>query len=60
MRDVHSFARPDEAVVRHIALELEVDFERRVLRGTARVSFETDARVPRIGRPYGWDGKCAA
>jgi aminopeptidase N len=40
MRDVHSFARPDEAVVRHIALNLEVDFERKVLSGTAQVHFE--------------------
>ena len=40
MRDVHSFARPDEAVVRHISLNLDVDFERHVLRGTAEVRFE--------------------
>jgi leukotriene-A4 hydrolase len=48
MRDVHSFARPDEAVVRHIALNLEVDFDRRVLRGTARVRFETTAEARQL------------
>jgi leukotriene-A4 hydrolase len=48
MRDVHSFARPDEAVVRHIAMDLEVDFDRRVLRGTARVRFETTAEARQL------------
>jgi len=48
MRDVHSFARPDEAVVRHIALNLEVDFERRVLSGTARVQFEKTAEARQL------------
>jgi leukotriene A-4 hydrolase/aminopeptidase len=40
MRDIHSFARPDEAVVRHLSLHLEVDFERRVLEGSAMLRFE--------------------
>ena len=48
MRDVHSFARPDEAVVRHIALNLEVDFERRVLRGIAEVRFEKTPEARRL------------
>ena len=39
MRDIHSFARPDEAMVRHISLRLEVDFEQRKLVGTAEVRF---------------------
>src|SRR5436190_6423239 len=48
MRDVHSFARPDEAVVRHLALNLEVDFERRVLRGIAEVRFEKTPEARRL------------
>jgi len=48
MRDVHSFARPDEAVVRHISLDLDVDFERRVLRGSATVRFETTAEARQL------------
>ena len=40
MRDVHSFSRPDEAVVKHISLHLEVDFDRKVLTGNANVKFE--------------------
>lgn len=46
MRDIHSFARPDEAVVRHLALDLAVDFERKRLAGSATLQIETsgDAR----------------
>jgi leukotriene-A4 hydrolase len=46
MRDIHSFARPDEAVVRHLALDLDVDFDRQRLAGTALLQIETsgDAR----------------
>ncbi len=33
--DPHSFARPEEARVRHVSLELVVDFEARSLRGSA-------------------------
>jgi leukotriene-A4 hydrolase len=48
MNDVHSFARPEEAVVRHISLHLEVDFERRVLAGTALVKFEKQPGVRQL------------
>jgi aminopeptidase N len=46
MRDIHSFARPDEAVVRNLALDLDVDFDRQRLAGTALLQIETsgDAR----------------
>ncbi|HEY0371195.1 MAG TPA: M1 family aminopeptidase/hydrolase, partial [Thermoanaerobaculia bacterium] len=46
MNDIHSFARPDEAVVRHLALDLDVDFDRKQLFGTALLQIETsgDAR----------------
>ncbi|MGZ5432626.1 MAG: M1 family metallopeptidase [Thermoanaerobaculia bacterium] len=46
MRDIHSFARPDEAVVRHLALDLTVDFEGKRLAGSAMLQIETsgDAR----------------
>jgi leukotriene-A4 hydrolase len=39
-RDIHSFSRPDEAVVKHLALELEVDFEAKKLIGTATLDIE--------------------
>jgi leukotriene-A4 hydrolase len=40
MRDVHSFARPDEAAVKHLALDLTVDFERKQLAGSATLTIE--------------------
>ncbi|HEX8616731.1 MAG TPA: M1 family metallopeptidase [Thermoanaerobaculia bacterium] len=40
MRDIHSFARPEEAVVRHLALDLDVDFERQQLTGSATLTVE--------------------
>lgn len=33
--DIHSFARPDEARVTHVALDLDADFEAKQLSGTA-------------------------
>jgi leukotriene-A4 hydrolase len=41
MKDIHSFARPEEAVVRHLALDLNVDFEQRRLAGSATLTIET-------------------
>jgi aminopeptidase N len=38
--DVHSFADTEAFVTRHIDLDLEVDFERRELRGTATLDVE--------------------
>ena len=40
MKDIHSFARPDEAVVKHLALDLHVDFERQQLTGIATLQIE--------------------
>ena len=39
-RDVHSVSHPDEVVVRHTGLDLAVDFDAQVLRGTATVAIE--------------------
>ncbi|MEO8381782.1 MAG: M1 family metallopeptidase [Acidobacteriota bacterium] len=43
MSDIHSFARPDEAVVRHLTLDLDVDFDRKRLVGSATLDIETSA-----------------
>ena len=43
MSDIHSFARPEEVVVRHLRLDLDVDFERKRLTGSATLDFETSA-----------------
>ena len=37
-RDIHSYARPDEVAVTHVALDLRADFNRHVLSGTATLS----------------------
>jgi aminopeptidase N len=46
--DVHSLSNADEVRVRHVALDLTVDFDRKVLRGTATL---TVVRLP--GSPLG-------
>ena len=40
MNDIHSFARPDEAVVRHLELDLDVDFEGQRLAGSAKLHID--------------------
>jgi leukotriene-A4 hydrolase len=40
-RDVHSFARPTEARVTHVALDLTADFETRRLSGTATLTLHS-------------------
>lgn len=39
-RDVHSYARPLEARVRHVSLDLRADFDAKVLRGAATLDVE--------------------
>jgi aminopeptidase N len=38
--DAHSHSRPDQVVVRHLDMDLRLDFERRVVRGVARLDIE--------------------
>lgn len=40
-RDVHSYARPLEARVTHVSLDLEADFDERRMAGTATLDLET-------------------
>ncbi len=42
--DVHSFARPDEVVVKHLNLDLTVDFTSKRLSGTAELSIENPGK----------------
>ncbi|HEX6909497.1 MAG TPA: M1 family metallopeptidase [Longimicrobium sp.] len=39
-RDIHSFARPDEARVTHVSLDLRADFAARTLAGTAALDVQ--------------------
>ena len=41
VQDVHSFARPNDARVTHVDLDLAADFQRRVLSGTATLDIRT-------------------
>src|SRR5688500_1997455 len=47
-RDIHSFARPDEARVTHVALDLTADFTARTLGGRATLSLEREADARRL------------
>lgn len=64
-RDLHSFARPAEARVTHVALDLRADFDARVLRGHATLTIARrpdarelvlDTRDLRISRVVDGDG----
>ena len=46
--DPHSFARPDEALTKHLELDLEVDFEAQQLRGSATWTIEQKPGASRI------------
>jgi aminopeptidase N len=39
-RDIHSFARPDEARVSHVSVDLRADFQARTLAGTATLDVQ--------------------
>ena len=39
-KDYHSFSNPDEVIVKHIALDLSVDFDRKVMHGTAAIDYK--------------------
>jgi len=45
LADVHSFARPNEAVVKHLSLSLNVDFGRRQLDGIATLLIDNRKKV---------------
>ncbi len=46
--DPHSYARPEEARVTHVSLDLAADFERKVLHGTATLSIDARADAREI------------
>jgi leukotriene A-4 hydrolase/aminopeptidase len=41
-KDKHSFARPDEAQMTHLTLNLEVDFKEKILKGVAHISIQNN------------------
>lgn len=47
--DLHSYSRPDHVAVTHLALDLELDFARREVRGVARLDL---ARAEQMGEAH--------
>src|SRR5436190_9996181 len=48
MKDPHSFSNPDEAVVKHLTLNLTVDFNKKILSGTAMLDVELKNNASQI------------
>ena len=48
MSDIHSYARPADARVTHLSLDLTADFEERVLSGSATLALERDTDADRV------------
>ncbi|MDC7682733.1 M1 family metallopeptidase [Asticcacaulis sp. BYS171W] len=46
--DVHSYAQPNVARVRHVDLNLTADFKAKVLKGTAALTLETDPAAKQV------------
>lgn len=46
--DVHSYAQPNVARVRHVDLNLTADFKAKVLKGTAALTLETDPTARQV------------
>src|SRR5688572_28088680 len=47
-RDIHSFARPDEVRVTHVALDLTADFPAKTLSGRATLALQRAAGADRV------------
>src|SRR5262245_24754751 len=47
-RDTHSYARPDEVRVTHVALDLHADFDAHVLSGTATLSLHRNGSASEV------------
>lgn len=47
--DLHSYSRPDLVVVTHLALDLELEFERREVRGVVRLDLDRKDLADQVG-----------
>jgi len=48
VKDPHSFARPEEAIIKHIDLDLKVDFEKKQIIGVASLRYEKSADADQL------------
>ena len=39
VNDIHSYAKPEDAVIKHINLDLEVDFQEKIISGEIKIFF---------------------
>ncbi|HSR51692.1 MAG TPA: M1 family metallopeptidase [Acidobacteriota bacterium] len=46
--DVHSYSRPEEVAVRHLDLDIKVDFERNVIAGTASLQIDNKTQSDQL------------
>jgi len=46
--DPHSFARPDEAIIKHLDLDINVDFEKKIISGKATYDIDVKAGASKI------------
>ncbi|MCK5279376.1 MAG: aminopeptidase, partial [Cyclobacteriaceae bacterium] len=46
--DPHSFSQPEEAVVKHMNLDLQVDFDKKIIIGNAEIEIERSADAQKI------------
>ncbi len=44
-KDPHSLSRPDEAVVKHLDLDLNIDFEQKKIEGTVEIEYEKNSEA---------------
>ena len=47
-RDIHSYARPEDVRVTHVALDLHADFDARVLSGTATLTLQRNGAASQV------------
>ena len=47
-KDIHSFARPDEAIVKHLDLDIHVDFEKKRISGKAHLHIDNKTKTDKL------------
>lgn len=47
-KDFHSFARPEEAIIKHLDLDIEVDFSRKIIHGKATIHISFSEGISEI------------
>lgn len=48
IKDPHSFSKPEEAVVKHLNLDLEIDFDLKIIKGVAELEIDKQPGIEKI------------